>query len=78
MRGENISTSNLVNPFVPLNGVVDQAELFFNRQQELKRIFELLNSRSRVMGRQEEKPITCYSLLSMPIPNAQCPTNTKD
>ena len=46
--GKNISTSNLVNPFVPLNGVVDQAELFFNRQQELKRIFELLNSRSSI------------------------------
>lgn len=36
------------NPFIPLGGVVDQQELFFNRQQETKRIFELLNSRSSV------------------------------
>ena len=40
--------SELTNPFIPLNGVIDRPELFFNRTQEIQRIFELLNNRSSV------------------------------
>ena len=36
------------NPFIPLNGVIDQPELFFDRYREIQRIFELLNNRSSV------------------------------
>lgn len=36
------------NPFMPLNGVIDQPELFFDRHREIQRIFELLNNRSSV------------------------------
>lgn len=40
--------SSLDNPFIPLNGIIDRPELFFNRTQEIQRIFELLNNRSSV------------------------------
>ena len=40
--------ANDTNPFIPLNGVIDRPELFFNRTQEIQRIFELLNNRSSV------------------------------
>ena len=36
------------NPFQPLNGCVDESHLFFGRTQEIKRIFETLNSGSSV------------------------------
>ena len=39
---------NNSNPFIPFNGVIDRPELFFNRTQEIQRIFELLNNRSSV------------------------------
>ena len=42
------SNLNQDNPFIPLNGVIDRPELFFNRTQEIQRIFELLNNRSSV------------------------------
>ena len=38
----------LINPFTPLTGKIEQARLFFNREQEIKEVFELLNSRSSV------------------------------
>jgi AAA+ ATPase superfamily predicted ATPase len=44
LRGEG---SNL-NPFVPQQGRVDNLELFFNRDREIRRIFEVLNSGSSV------------------------------
>ncbi|MGF1536268.1 MAG: toll/interleukin-1 receptor domain-containing protein, partial [Elainellaceae cyanobacterium] len=36
------------NPFVPINGVVDQAERFFGREKELRSVFEILNGGSSV------------------------------
>ena len=36
------------NPFQPLNGCVDESHLFFGRTQEIKEIFETLNSGSSV------------------------------
>lgn len=36
------------NPFLPLNGVIEESHLFFGRDQEVKRIFETLNSGSSV------------------------------
>ncbi|MGF1486448.1 MAG: trypsin-like peptidase domain-containing protein [Prochloraceae cyanobacterium] len=32
------------NPFIPLNGPVDDRKLFFNRDREINKIFEILNS----------------------------------
>ncbi len=39
---------SLINPFLPLNGVVEESHLFFGRSQEVERIFEILNSGSSV------------------------------
>ncbi|MCT7948863.1 hypothetical protein NG798_03610 [Ancylothrix sp. C2] len=36
------------NPFIPPNGIVDDPQLFFNRDEELNRIFEIFNSNSSV------------------------------
>jgi transcriptional regulator with XRE-family HTH domain len=36
--------SVLLNPFVPLAGIVDNAQQFFNRKQEIERIFDVFNS----------------------------------
>lgn len=36
------------NPFYPLNGAIDNENLFFNRQPTIKRVFELLQSGSSV------------------------------
>jgi transcriptional regulator with XRE-family HTH domain len=33
-----------LNPFVPLAGIVDNAQQFFNREQEIQRIFDVFNS----------------------------------
>lgn len=33
-----------LNPFVPLAGIVDNAQQFFNREQEIERIFDVFNS----------------------------------
>ena len=33
---------------IPLNGIIDRPELFFNPIQEIQRIFELLNNRNSV------------------------------
>ncbi|NER52705.1 MAG: ATP-binding protein [Symploca sp. SIO1A3] len=38
----------ITNPFLPLTGVVDDPELFFDRQPETREIFALLNSGSSV------------------------------
>jgi len=38
----------LTNPFLPLTGIVDDPELFFDRQPETREIFALLNSGSSV------------------------------
>jgi len=42
------STASLANPFVPQQGRVDNLELFFDRERELRRVFEILNSGSSV------------------------------
>ncbi|MGL6138177.1 MAG: AAA family ATPase, partial [Planktothrix sp.] len=39
---------SIINPFVPLNGWIDESHLFFGRTQEIQRIFETLNSGSSV------------------------------
>ena len=36
------------NPFIPIAGIIDESHLFFGRKQEIKRIFETLNSGSSV------------------------------
>lgn len=36
------------NPFIPLTGIVDDPQLFFGREKEIRDIFELLNSSSNV------------------------------
>ncbi|MFH7030039.1 MAG: CHAT domain-containing protein [Heteroscytonema crispum UTEX LB 1556] len=36
------------NPFVPQNGRVEHSQLFFGRQREIQRVFEVLNSGSSV------------------------------
>ncbi len=38
----------ITNPFLPLSGIVDDPELFFDRQSETREIFTLLNSGSSV------------------------------
>jgi len=46
------------NPFVPINGMVDQAHQFFGREKELRSVFEILNGGSSVAiigGRQVGK-----------------------
>ncbi|MCB8760773.1 ATP-binding protein [Planktothrix agardhii 1806] len=43
-----IETDLVDNPFLPSNGVIDNDKLFFSRTQEIKRIFEILNSGSSV------------------------------
>ncbi|MBD2015322.1 ATP-binding protein [Microcoleus sp. FACHB-53] len=50
---DNISSSpklisKLTNPFTPQHGIVDNLELFFNRDREIRRVFEVLNSGSSV------------------------------
>ena len=45
---EQPASIDSANPFIPLNGVIDRPELFFNRDREIQRIFELLNNRSSV------------------------------
>ena len=40
--------SELTNPFVPQQGRVDDSQLFFNRDREIRRVFEVLNSGSSV------------------------------
>jgi hypothetical protein len=40
--------SELTNPFTPQQGRVDNLELFFNREREIRRVFEVLNSGSSV------------------------------
>ncbi|NET44508.1 AAA family ATPase [Okeania sp. SIO2B3] len=47
----NVSTESqqqVSNPFIPLTGIIDNPKLFFNRELEIKRIFEVLNSGSSV------------------------------
>ena len=36
------------NPFIPLTGVIEDPELFFNRQQEIREIFDIFNSGASV------------------------------
>ncbi len=38
----------ITNPFVPQHGVVDNPQQFFNREREIRRVFEVLNSGSSV------------------------------
>ncbi|MBD2360019.1 AAA family ATPase [Anabaena minutissima FACHB-250] len=43
------STLELINPFIPQQGRVEDAQLFFGRKREIQRIFEVLNSGSSVV-----------------------------
>lgn len=56
-------TLGLRNPFVPLSGMVDDPQLFFDRKKEIGQVFETLNSGSSVavIG---ERAIGKSSLLS--------------
>lgn len=45
---EQKSYDFLTNPFIPLVGRVDDSQLFFGRDREIKQIFEILNSGSSV------------------------------
>ena len=36
------------NPFIPLTGVIEDPKLFFNRQQEIREIFDIFNSGASV------------------------------
>jgi len=38
----------IINPFIPQTGTVDNPQLFFNREREIRRVFEVLNSGSSV------------------------------
>jgi hypothetical protein len=38
----------IINPFIPLSTRVDNLQLFFNRDREIRRVFEVLNSGSSV------------------------------
>jgi hypothetical protein len=38
----------IINPFVPQTGTVDNPQQFFNREREIRRVFEVLNSGSSV------------------------------
>lgn len=40
--------NNFANPFLPLNGRIEKSEQFFNREKELREIFEILNAGSGV------------------------------
>jgi hypothetical protein len=42
-------TLELINPFIPRQGRVEDAQLFFGRKREIQRIFEVLNSGSSVV-----------------------------
>ncbi|NEP79982.1 MAG: ATP-binding protein [Okeania sp. SIO3B3] len=42
------SQQQVSNPFTPVAGIIDNPKLFFNREREIKRIFEVLNSGSSV------------------------------
>ncbi len=44
-RGE---PNGIINPFVPQQGRVDDSQQFFNRDREIRRVFEVLNSGSSV------------------------------
>jgi TIR domain len=47
-RDEDKAPPRLPNPFQPLNGRIEQSEQFFNREKELRDIFEILNAGSGV------------------------------
>ncbi|NEQ73548.1 MAG: AAA family ATPase [Okeania sp. SIO2C9] len=42
------SQQQVSNPFIPLTGIIDNPKLFFNREREINRIFEVLNSGSSI------------------------------
>ncbi|MEI6430184.1 MAG: SAV_2336 N-terminal domain-related protein, partial [Pseudanabaena sp. ELA607] len=44
LRESREVNSLMVNPFQPLSGMIENQEHFFNREKELKEIFELLNA----------------------------------
>lgn len=52
-QGDESQSDNLLqrnhNPFVPLNGRVEEKYLFFDREREFRRIFEVLNSGSSIV-----------------------------
>jgi hypothetical protein len=47
-RNSALNTNAIINPFVPQQGRVENPELFFNRDSEIRRVFEVLNSGSSV------------------------------
>lgn len=64
------------NPFIPLNGRVEKNSLFFDREREIGRVFELLNSGSSVVLIGEEG-IGKSSLLWMISQEAESRLNVK-
>jgi AAA domain len=53
-QGSAFSTGNptpaiLYNPFIPQTGKVDDPQLFFGREREMRRVFEVLNSNDSVV-----------------------------
>ncbi|MEH2234916.1 ATP-binding protein [Nostoc sp.] len=52
-RGDESQLDNLLqpnhNPFIPFNGRVEEKYLFFDREREIRRVFEVLNSGSSVV-----------------------------
>jgi len=42
------SPQRIYNPFTPLTGIIDNPKFFFNREKEIKSIFEVLNSGSSI------------------------------
>ncbi|MHC5778496.1 AAA family ATPase [Nostoc sp.] len=53
VQGDEPQSDNLLqrnhNPFIPFNGRVEERDLFFDREGEIRRVFEVLNSGSSVV-----------------------------
>ncbi|MEH2060626.1 MAG: hypothetical protein V7K97_31760 [Nostoc sp.] len=53
VQGDESQSDNLLqrnhNPFIPINGRVEEKDLFFDREREIRRVFEVLNSGSSVV-----------------------------
>ncbi|MEH1826323.1 MAG: ATP-binding protein [Nostoc sp.] len=64
------------NPFIPFNGRVEEKYLFFDREREIRRVFEVLNSGSSVVLIGEEG-IGKSSLLWMICQEAETRLNVK-
>jgi GTPase SAR1 family protein len=74
-QSDSLSPQNY-NPFIPINGRVEEKNLFFNREREIRRVFEVLNSGSSVVLIGEEG-IGKSSLLWMICQEAETRLNVK-